>query len=114
MGIIAAIDGQQSPCQTTGIGSLHHFTSLRYELSLACGRCESNCPTPELWGGPPGPQADALVGLSRTSRHLVSKARSGSTGTRVDQGVRRTIYAAFPVMEKLCGIKAIQYRLTLH
>src|SRR5580692_3711211 len=52
----------------------------------------------KLWGGPPGPQAHALVGLSRTSKQLVLKARSGSRGTPREPagppgGVRPTTYS---------------------
>ena len=36
---------------------------------------------------------------------LISLARSGSGGTRADQGVRLTIYAGFANLEKLFGIR---------
>src|SRR5712672_2355223 len=62
--------------------------------------------------------ADPLVRGRRSRRpvrgwmRLIFLAKSGSRGTRADQGVRPTIYAGFPVSGKLydIGLERLLYR----
>jgi hypothetical protein len=42
--------------------------------------------------------------IEPTILRLIFLAKSGSRGTRADQGVRPTIYAGFLVSGKVCGI----------
>jgi len=56
-----------------------------------------------LWGGRPRPQPAPWPAF-RAGNHLILRPKSGSRGTRADQGVCPTNSAAFQVLGKLCGI----------
>src|ERR1035438_1821635 len=55
------------------------------------------------WGGPPGPQPTP-TSACWVWMNLISLARSGSRGTRADQGVCPTTASGCPVLGKLSGI----------
>jgi hypothetical protein len=61
----------------------------------------------KLWGGPPGSRPTPPSACSGWMR-LIPVAKSGSGGTRADQGVRPTIYAGFPVSGILNGIEQLK------
>src|ERR1035438_7183016 len=66
------------------------------------------------WGGPPGPQPTP-TSACWVWMNLISLARSGSRGTRADQGVCPTTVSGSPVSGNQSGIgrKRLRHRLAL-
>jgi hypothetical protein len=60
---------------------------------------------PLMVGRTPWSAADALVGLPTAGCGWCHWAKSGSRGTRADQGVRPTSHAGFPVLRRISEIR---------